>query len=109
GHGTGGEEGEGPPRGPAGDRRPCEGSRHEPDARAEQARDEEEDRARDLARLPEAEEQELVDGGAVEPVEGWDEEKGHHELGQARTNEELAVLPVLAIGSGGHRDDGDRA
>src|SRR4030095_5069396 len=82
---------------------------HEPHPRAQEARHEEEDGARDLAGLAEAVEEELVDGRAVVAVEGGDEEEGQRELGRPGADEELHVLPVLAIRGGGHRDDGDRA
>src|SRR5439155_19312057 len=42
-------------------------------------------------------------------VEGRDEQERHRELGQARPDEELAVLPVLAVGGRRHRDDRHRA
>ena len=43
------------------------------------------------------------------PVEGRDEQERDGELREARAHEELGVLPVLAVGGGGHRDDRDRA
>src|SRR6266511_1312760 len=46
---------------------------------------------------------------AVVAVEGRDEQERHRELGQARADEELAILPVLAVGGGRHRDDGHGA
>src|SRR5437667_381928 len=65
--------------------------------------------ARYLARAAEAAREELVDGRAVVAVEGRDEQERHRELGQARPDEELAVLPVLAVGGRRHRDDRHRA
>src|SRR2546430_12199791 len=38
-------------------------------------------------------------------IEGRDEDEGDGPLGQARADEELDVLPVLAVGGGGDGDD----
>ena len=94
------EEGEGGQEGPADQDRHREGGRHQADARPEEPRDEEEHGAGRLARLAEAVMQELVDRGAVVPVERRDEQERHEELGQALAHEELGVLPVLAVGGG---------
>ena len=103
------EEGDGRPERPADEHGHGQRGGHESHPRAQEPRDEEEDRARHLARGTEAVAQELVDGGAVVAVEGGDEEIGDGELGQARAHEELRVFPVLAVGGGGDRDDGDGA
>ena len=53
--------------------------------------------------------EELVDGRDIVPIEGGDEEKRDAELCETRADEELEVLPVLAVRGGGYRDDRDRA
>ena len=94
---------------PAQEDRDGERRRHQPDAGAEEARDEEEKRRRDLARPAESVGQELVDRRHVVPVEGRDEEPRNGELGEARADEELRVLPVLTVRRRGHGDDRDGA
>src|SRR5437667_404637 len=55
--------------------------------------------------MRETREQELVDRRDLVAIEGRDEDEGDGPLGQARADEELGVLPVLAVGGGGDGDD----
>ena len=87
------EEHDGRPERPAHEHRDGQRRGHEPHARAQQARDEEEDRARDLARLAEAIEEELVDRRAVVAVEGGDEEVGDGEAWPGSSPRRTARTP----------------
>src|SRR6185295_4523195 len=80
-----------------------------PDARAEEPRDEEEDRRGRLRQAAEANAEELVDRRAVELVERRDEEKRDRQPRRHRAKKDLKVLPVLPKRRRRNGDDRHRA
>ncbi|OGR63280.1 MAG: hypothetical protein A2X31_11310 [Elusimicrobia bacterium GWB2_63_22] len=94
---------------PAHDHRHRQRRRVQPHAGGEQPRDEEKGRARVLRLRAETVLEKLVDGGAVELVEGRDEEEGDQHAGRRRADEELQVLPVLGVTDGRYAHDGHGA